>query len=380
MKVLTLGRLPHAEVGGLPMYTANLGAALVAAGVELTVVQPGSPAPAGRYPFAVRQPAEVAWPAAGRLRSFRQAFAVAREARTALRELAPDVVHLQYGGAMDLALLRGIAGRGVPVVVTAHCGRAWAHLARTPGLAARTLARADRVLAISRDQCELFGNAGLPLDRMAQVGSLVEEDFFAPLVTGPQERGAGGRPRAVYLGRIAPEKGLDLVIDALAALAPDERPDFAATGPVSAEHAAELEARAVAAGVAERFRLLGPVSTTAERVAVLDGADLVIHPTRSDVKPLVVIEALARGLPVVASDLPGTVELLAGEGQSFPVGDASALARELRALLGAGLHRRLAARDVAEVYHPHAAAEETLRHLHAVAGTSAPATRLRRAS
>ena len=378
MKVLTLGRLPHAEVGGLPMYTANLGAALVECGVDLTVVHPGSPAPPGRYPFAVREPGAVAWPGAGRVRSFRQAFAVAREARAALREVAPDVVHLQYGGAMDLALLRGVAGRGVPVVVTAHCGRAWAHLARTPGLAARTLARADRVLAISRDQCELFGNAGLPLDRLAQIGSLVEEDFFAPLTTGPTERGAGERPRAVYLGRIAPEKGLDLVVDALAALTPGERPDFAATGPVSAEYAAELEARAVAAGVADRFRLLAPVSTTAERMAVLDGADFVIHPTRSDVKPLVVIEALARGLPVIASNLPGTVELLSGEGQSFSVGDVAGLVDELRGLLGAGLHRRLAARDVAEVYHPHAAAEETLRHLHAVA--EAPATRLRRAS
>ena len=185
MKVLTLGRLPHAEVGGLPMYTANLGAALVAAGVELTVVQPGSPAPAGRYPFAVRQPAEVAWPAAGRLRSFRQAFAVAREARTALRELTPDVVHLQYGGAMDLALLRGIAGRGG--------GSRFGHRIRFGDLGA-VLDHADK--ADEHENAQNAGSADLePLHRLPPLAALHDSrvrfgQFYGPRLPEPA-RGPG---------------------------------------------------------------------------------------------------------------------------------------------------------------------------------------------
>lgn len=376
MKVLTLGRLPQNEVGGLPMYTVNLTRALEGLGVRQLVVHPGPDVPREVLDLATRAPAPVLWPRAGRLRSFRQAFAAAREAERAVHDFGPDVIHLQYGGAMDLALLARVARLGVPVVVTAHCGRAWAHLAKRPELAMRVLNKATRVLAISADQCALFAGAGLAPEKLAQVGSLVEEDFFVAPAPAPGR----ARPRAVYLGRIAPEKGLDLVIDALAALDPAERFDYHATGPVSDAHAAELNARATAAGVAAHFQLMGPVSTPAERRAVLDGADLVIHPTRSDVKPLVVIEALARALPVLASDLPGTVELMAGTGASFRVDDVADLARAYRALAQGGFARSPAARAVAEAYHPTAAARETLAHLRAAVTSGAVPSGLRRAS
>jgi len=378
MRVLTIGRLPHAEVGGLPLYTANLAAALVDLGVEQHVVHTGPEPERGRYRFPTRSPAPRTWPARGRLRSFREAFAVATEARRAIRELGPDVVHLQYGGAMDLALLSRIAGP-VPVVVTAHCGRAWAHLGRFPKPSMAVLSRADRVLVISADQRELFVGARLRPERVVQIGSLVEPEFFAPveptLAGRALHREHGGRPRAVYLGRIAPEKGLDLAIDALAALPADQRPTFTATGPVAPDHAAELTARAAAAGLGDDFRLADPVATPAERRRVLDEADLVIHPTRSDVKPLVVIEAMARALPVVASALPGTVELMEGTGSSFAVGDAGDLTGALAGLLPrlGELTLGLDAREVAEAYHPERAAAETLAHYEQLAAAAAVA-------
>lgn len=365
MKVLTIGRLPCNEVGGLPMYTVNLATALMELGVEQHVVHPGPAVPAGTYAFPTSAPKPVQWPARGRLRAFRQAFAAAREAERAVHALAPDVIHLQYGGAMDLALLRKLARLDVPVVVTAHCGRAWAHLGRFAKWFVPTLNRAARVLAISADQCALFSANGLAPARLAQVGSLIEEAFFAPIAPRPSAR---RRPRGVYLGRIAPEKGLDLVLEALAALHPNERPEIQATGPVSTAYAAELHARAQALDVAPWFQLNPPIATPAERRAVLDDADFLIHPTRSDVKPLVVIEALARALPVLASDLPGTVELMAGAGAHFAVSDAPDLARALTALLDGDHARRPAARAVAEAFRPANAARETLDHLRAAAG------------
>ena len=71
---------------------------------------------------------------------------------------------------------------------------------------------------------------------------------------------------------------------------------------------------------------------------------------------------MARALPVVASALPGTVELMDGTGSSFPVGDADGLARALGELLGSlpAQARGLEARAVAEAYHPARAAAETL--------------------
>ena len=383
MKVLTIGRLPLNEVGGLPLYTVNLAAALQTLGVEQLVVHPGPAVDGEAYAFPTRAPQSVAWPRRGRLRAFRQAFAAAREAVRAAREFQPDLIHLQYGGAMDLALLRRLSKLDLPIVVTAHCGRAWAHLARKAHWFVPTLNRAARVLAISQDQCALFLDAGLESERLAQIGSLIEAEFFAPLAPAPART---TRPCAVYLGRIAPEKGLDLVIDALAELSPAERPAFQATGPVTASFAAELLARAYQLGVRDWFELCPPVATPKERRAVLDGADMLLHPTRSDVKPLVVIEAMARALPVLASDLPGTVELMTGVGNHFAVGDARDLARALREVLQAGLVRDHAARNLAEAYRPHNAARETLAHFRAVLGwpvaieDMTPQTEERRAS
>ena len=367
MRVLTIGRLPLNEVGGLPLYTANLAAALGELGVEQLVVHPGPDVPTGSYPFATRAPLPRTWPERGRLRSFREAFAAGAEARRAIADFAPDVVHLQYGGAMDLALLNKLAcTTGVPpIVVTAHCGRAWAHLGRFPRASVKVLRAADRVLAISADQRELFASSGLPSERLFQIGSLVESEFFGPTNEAVAMRAYrstfGERPRAAYLGRIAPEKGLELVIAALAQLPAEARPTFTATGPVAPDYAEQLLVLARSAGVEDSFHLAPPVSSPADRRAILDGADLLVHPTLSDVKPLVVIEAMARALPVIASALPGTVELLDGAGASFPVGDAAGLAAALSSFREAR-PTGLAGRRVAEAYTPAAAAAETLAH------------------
>jgi len=363
VKILVIGRLPESEVGGLPLYTANLARAMSALGHELLVVHPGPEVEVSG--FATRAAAEVRWPQAGRLRSFRQAFAVAEEARRAALEFAPDVIHLQYGGAMDLAILRRLTQRThAPIVVTAHCGRAWAHLSRTPKLAARILRSASRVLVISDDQRRLFEAAGLAPESIHEVGSLIEPEFFEAT---PERlvRPAEARERAVYLGRIMPEKGLETVIAALERLTPEERPDFIATGPVSEAYRERLVAMSAAAGLSDCFHLAAPVFGVLARRAVLDTADFVLHPTHSDVKPLGLIEAMARSLPIVASSLPGTVQLCGGSAQHFAPGDAEGLAQVLLARhaarrAGRALCENPRGRRLARAFEPAGAAAETL--------------------
>lgn len=363
MRILVIGRLPESEVGGLPLYTANLARAMSAVGHELLVVHPGPEVEVSA--FATRAAAEIRWPQAGRLRSFRQAFAVADEAQRAALEFAPDVIHLQYGGAMDLAILRRLNQRSnPPIVVTAHCGRAWAHLSRTPRLAARILRMASRVLVISDDQRSLFEAAGLAPESIHEVGSLIEPEFFE----APPERLArqdSDNERAVYLGRVTPEKGLETVIAALARLAPEERPDFTATGPLSDAYRVRLDAMVAAAGVVDHFHLAPPVFGVLARRAVLDTADFALHPTHSDVKPLGLIEAMARNLPIVASSLPGTVQLCGGNAQHFAPGDDEGLARVLLARhvarqAGRALLDNPGGRRLAHAFEPAGAAAETL--------------------
>ncbi|MFT7676577.1 MAG: glycosyltransferase involved in cell wall biosynthesis [Planctomycetota bacterium] len=373
MRILTLGRLPANEIGGLPLYTANLAEALTALGHECHVVQPGAALSKVHYPFPTHAAEPTLWPAQGRLRTFRQAFSAARALTQLVDELQPDLIHVQYGGAMDLAVLPRLARLGPPLVVTAHCGRAWAHLARAPRVAAKILRSAMRVLVISEDQRELFQSAGLCADKLHVIGSLVEQDFFEP--TGARQS-VSGRPRkGLYLGRIAPEKGLETVITALASLAPDERPQFQAVGPVSDGYAAHLRLLVGDLELQDSFQLCPPVEGVRTRRDLLDQADFLLHPTHSDVKPLVVIEAMARALPVLASSLPGTIELLAGTGAHFTPGDAAGLAEQLSRLAAdpnfLGPKQGLAGQRLSLAYTPAAAAQETAQHFEACAGVLA---------
>jgi glycosyltransferase involved in cell wall biosynthesis len=67
--------------------------------------------------------------------------------------------------------------------------------------------------------------------------------------------------------------------------------------------------------------------------AVLKASDIYVHSTNSDGFGIAACEAMAAGLPVVASDVPGLAQLVAGAGVLFPVGDDKALAQHLLSLI-----------------------------------------------
>ncbi len=365
MRILTLGRLPEHEIGGLPLFTAGMAEAMTALGHDCRVVHPGRSLTQGTYAFPTYAAGDSNWPIKGRTANFRKAFAAARTVRDHVEEVDPDVLHVQYGGAMDLAVLPGLAKLGIPVVVTAHCGRSWAHLSHAPRLSARRLATASRVLVLTGDQRDLFLSAGMDPEHVHTVGTLIDDEFFR----SPRRvrQNALGPRRCLYLGRIAPEKGLETVIQALQAMQPEERPRFMAVGPVDPSYEDRL--LELATGLGSAFELQGPVHSVSQRIRLLDEAECLLHPTLSDVKPLVVLEAMARELPILASSLPGTSELLAGIGRTFAPGSVAGLRDHLQAM-----HRRsdylgsadgAAGRPLALRSTPAAAAAETIRHFEA---------------
>ena len=128
--------------------------------------------------------------------------------------------------------------------------------------------------------------------------------------------------RAITVANLRPEKGHEVLIDAIATHPELARIcfDFAGDGPCRRA----LEARAYERGVAGRVRFLGERHDIPD---LLNTADLFILPSRTEAFPNSVLEAMAAGLPVIASRAGGIAELIEDgvTGRLVPPGDATAL-------------------------------------------------------
>jgi glycosyltransferase involved in cell wall biosynthesis len=195
----------------------------------------------------------------------------------------------------------------------------------------------------ARDQLEI---EGVPRRRLQVIANGLDLSRFTP-----QPPPAAIR-RIVTVANLRAEKGHDTILAAAPAILarhPDATFTFAGDGP--RREALELLARAL--GVGGRVRFLGECQDVAP---VLAAADLFVLPSRSEAFPNAVIEAMAAGLPVVASRVGGIPEVVRhGEnGVLVPADDQDALAdavlglmdrRDQAAALGAA-----ARRDVARDY------------------------------
>jgi glycosyltransferase involved in cell wall biosynthesis len=334
-----------AETGGAQTYVATL-----------------LPALAGRFDVAVAAhgdgPLRDAALAAGvrfiPLRHLRRdldpvhdALALA-ELVTLMRRARPDIVHANSSKAGVLGRVAAAAA-GVPVrVFTVH---GWAFKAYAG--AASTLYRwADRLMdpltAVTICVAERERAAGLAA-RTCRADRTVVIPNGVDVAAAPRTRHAGDPPRIVAVGRLAAPKDPLTLVRALAALG--DRP-FAATVVGDGPDRAALEAEIRALGLTGAVELAGERRDVA---GLLADSDVFVLASRSEGAPLSIIEAMAAGLPVVASTVGGVPELVedAATGLLAPPGDpaalAAALARllddpELRRRLGDAGHERARAR------------------------------------
>jgi glycosyltransferase involved in cell wall biosynthesis len=140
------------------------------------------------------------------------------------------------------------------------------------------------------------------------------------------------RRRVIVVANLRPEKGYDVLVDAAAVVLyryPDARFTCVGTGPESAA----LHARVAERHVAHAFTFLGQRDDVP---ALLAASDLFVLPSRTESLPNAVLEAMAAGLPVVASAVGGVPELIddGRTGLLFPSGDSQALAQRLCRLMG----------------------------------------------
>lgn len=167
---------------------------------------------------------------------------------------------------------------------------------------------ADRVIVTTPEMAEYVG-AFTPQAKLLYVPNGVDTAQFCPAgkAAQPAHTPAHDPVRTVvHVGRLAPDKNLALLIDALALLDTPVRLVLAGGGPLRGE----LEAHARARGVAVEF--LGPVAH--ERLpALLAAADLFVLCSLSEGHPKALLEAMSCGLPCVGSDVPGTRDVIRHE-------------------------------------------------------------------
>ena len=134
-----------------------------------------------------------------------------------------------------------------------------------------------------------------------------------------------GVSRLVFVGRFELPKDHQTILRALAEV-PHAHLLLVGDGPLRRR----FEELALCLGVADRVTFLGHRSDVPQ---VLKASDIYIHSTTSDGFGIAACEAMAAGLPVIASDVPGLAQVVEGAGALFAVGDDRALAREIKALL-----------------------------------------------
>jgi len=284
--------------------------------------------------------------------------------RSAVRDWRPDLVHAHNPGMALAASAATLRGRTRPVLASVHgvpdedYGRA-AKVLRTSGA---------RVVACGPGVASGLAEHGLEVDETI-VNGISPAPPAADRAALEREWGLpSGAPLVVAAGRLVPQKNHLLALAALARL-PGVNLAVLGEGPL----ADELRRAGADLDITDRLVMAG---LRPDARAVIGAADAVLITSRAEGLPLVALESLAAGTPIVATAVRGLRELLEHERTALlaPPGDAQALADSLqRVLADAELRERLsrAGRELAAAYTEEAMVERYLElYLHLTASSA----------
>jgi glycosyltransferase involved in cell wall biosynthesis len=316
------------SAGGVGRHVRTLVPAVAAAGASVRVC--GAPATDALFGFA----------AAGadfRPVGISTGLAPLADARAVLQLRAAlagaDLVHAHgLRAGLVAAVARRLSGeRHRPLVLTLH--NALLHEAGPlqrvlAAVEARTIRSADLVLAVSGDLADNARRAGAPDVRLAPA-------LAPPLPPARRTRAEvrtelgldDDRPLVVAIGRLHPQKGHDVLLDAAtrwASRQPAPLVAIAGDGPLEEELARRISVERLP------VRLLGRREDVPD---LLGAADVCVLPSRWEGSPFTAQEALRAGTPLVATRAGGVPELVGDGAELVPVGNPGALAGAVARLL-----------------------------------------------
>lgn len=263
----------------------------------------------------------------------------------ALRDCAPDLVHLHTGRANWVGGLAA-ARLGLPAITTRRMDRPVKRGLRTRWLYGRGVQHAVAISDAVRE-CLLAG--GVPRERTSVIPSAVDPASLRTARDRQAIRRELGVPDdclcLLCLAALVKRKGIDVLLEAVSRVDAPLRVLLAGDG----EQRDALEAQCRALELADRVRFLG---RREDKPELLAACDALVLPSRREGLGVAALEAMACGLPVVASHVGGLAELV-GDGETGllvapedPAALATAIARlekdaELRERLGSAGRRRV---------------------------------------
>jgi glycosyltransferase involved in cell wall biosynthesis len=276
----------------------------------------------------------------------------------------PDIVHFHNPhppGALASAAAAA-RKRGIPYVISTHGyvefsdfatafgAPAWQRpildrLVRRPVV--DVTARADRVLMLSPEERALLLNMGADEERLDVVPNGVDAYFLEPVPLAEQarllERFAlpDNRPLIFFVGNHTPNKGIDTLLGAMARMRADAVAVIGGGMRSAAEHAALLADAGF--DMASGRAIFTDFLNREELRALYRRCDIFAFPSRADTLPLVILEAMISGKPVVSTRIGGIpFEVTADTGILIDPGRPDALANALDSLVAdPGLRERM---------------------------------------
>jgi glycosyltransferase involved in cell wall biosynthesis len=241
-----------------------------------------------------------------------------RSIRSALEDFAPDVVHISWSFSLsDGAIARAAHRTHAACVATFHLPHGPAGTARGRVLRGlylyhrQRMAHVDRCIALSREQRQLLVRAGYPGSQIAVIPNGVDTDTVRP---GPSELRAelGARVVVLYIGRLDPEKRVPALVESFLSLhLPQDHVLCIAGDGIQRDRLR---------GLADRHpnvRLLGLVSSQ-RALMLLRGCDVFVLPSTAEGLALSLLEAMAAGCAIVATDAGEDGRALEGAGMVIP--------------------------------------------------------------
>lgn len=244
------------------------------------------------------------------------------------RTVAPDIVHT-HGYRADVVDAGAARRMGVATVTTVHGFTGGNRKNRLyEYVQIRAFRKFDAVVAVSRPLARLLARRGVQEARLRTIVN-AWRPVGLPLPRDEARRALGVPSddwRLGFVGRLSAEKGPDVLVDAASQLEPAVSLSFIGEG----RERGVLEARARTRGFGARVTWHGTVPDAAR---VLPAFDAIVLSSRTEGTPIVLFEAMAAGVPIVATAVGGVPDVVTDrEAILVPAEDPDALAEAIRSV------------------------------------------------